>query len=139
MHKALRQVLGEHVQQRGSLVDPDKTRFDFAHDAPVSSEDIARVERIVNDQVLANQEVGARVMPYDEAVKGGAMALFGEKYGDTVRVLDIGFSRELCGGPHVARTGAIGLFKIFFESDLAARARRMQPVPGDTALAAVHQ
>ncbi|WP_103035884.1 alanine--tRNA ligase, partial [Castellaniella caeni] len=105
MHKALRQVLGEHVQQRGSLVDPEKTRFDFAHDAPMTPEQIARVEAIVNDEVLANQAVRTQHLSYDEAVAGGAMALFGEKYGDVVRVLDIGFSRELCGGTHVARTG----------------------------------
>ena len=101
MHKALRQVLGAHVQQRGSLVDPDKTRFDFAQDAPLTAEQIARVEAIVNAEILANQPTVAQVMPYDDAVKGGAMALFGEKYGDTVRVLDIGFSRELCGGTRV--------------------------------------
>src|SRR5690606_37639041 len=111
MHKALRQVLGGHVQQRGSLADADKTRFDFAHDAPMSDDQIVQVERIVNAEVLANHATQAKVMPYDEAVQGGAMALFGEKYGDTVRVLDIGFSRELCGGTHVARTGDIGLFK----------------------------
>src|SRR3546814_5046446 len=99
MHKALRQGLGAHVQQRGSLVDADKTRFDFAHDAPMTDEQIAEVERIVNTEVLANQATKAQVMAYDEAVQGGAMALFGEKYGDTVRVLDIGVSRELCGGP----------------------------------------
>lgn len=93
MHKALRDVLGSHVQQRGSLVDPDKTRFDFAHDAPMTAEQIARVEAIVNAEILANQPAQARVMAYDDAVKGGAMALFGEKYGDTVRVLDIGFAR----------------------------------------------
>ncbi|HEY9459984.1 MAG TPA: alanine--tRNA ligase, partial [Paralcaligenes sp.] len=112
MHRALRQVLGEHVQQRGSLVDPEKTRFDFAHDAPLSAAQIAQVEQIVNAEVLANQEVSTRIMAYDQAVQSGAMALFDEKYGDTVRVLDIGFSRELCGGTHVRRTGDIGLFKI---------------------------
>jgi alanyl-tRNA synthetase len=139
MHKALRQVLGDHVQQRGSLVDPDKTRFDFAHDAPISPQDIARVERIVNEQILANQEVATNVMPYDEAVKGGAMALFGEKYGDTVRVLDFGFSRELCGGTHVARTGDIGLFKIVSEGGVAAGVRRVEAVTGDNALAWVQE
>ncbi|HEU0228998.1 MAG TPA: alanine--tRNA ligase [Burkholderiaceae bacterium] len=139
MHKALRQVLGDHVQQRGSLVDPDKTRFDFAHDAPISSDDIARVERIVNEQILANQAVATRVMPYDQAVEGGAMALFGEKYGDTVRVLDIGFSRELCGGTHVARTGDIGLFKIISEGGVAAGVRRVEAVTGENALAWVQE
>jgi len=135
MHKALRQVLGAHVQQRGSLVDPDKTRFDFAHDAPLSAEQIAQVEAIVNAEVLANHATQARVMAYDEAVKGGAMALFGEKYGDTVRVLDIGFSRELCGGTHVARTGDIGLFKIVAEGGVAAGVRRVEAITGDNALA----
>ena len=135
MHKALRQVLGAHVQQRGSLVDPDKTRFDFAHDAPLSAEQIAQVEAIVNAEVLANQPTQAQVMAYDDAVKGGAMALFGEKYGDTVRVLDIGFSRELCGGTHVARTGDIGLFKIVAEGGVAAGVRRVEAITGDNALA----
>src|SRR5690606_30992523 len=96
MHKALRQVLGGHVQQKGSLVDDEKTRFDFAHDAPMSAEQIAQVETIVNAEVLANTAVHAQLMGYDDAVQGGAVALFGEKYGDEVRVLDIGFSRELC-------------------------------------------
>ncbi|MFG0231568.1 alanine--tRNA ligase [Achromobacter sp. 413638] len=135
MHKALRQVLGAHVQQRGSLVDPDKTRFDFAQDAPLSAEQIARVEAIVNAEILANQPTVAQVMPYDDAVKGGAMALFGEKYGDTVRVLDIGFSRELCGGTHVSRTGDIGLFKIVSEGGVAAGVRRVEAITGDNALA----
>ena len=135
MHKALRQVLGTHVQQRGSLVDPDKTRFDFAHDAALSAEQIAQVEAIVNAEILANHPTRARVMAYDDAVKGGAMALFGEKYGDTVRVLDIGFSRELCGGTHVARTGDIGLFKIVAEGGVAAGVRRVEAITGDNALA----
>ncbi|WP_066454206.1 alanine--tRNA ligase [Castellaniella caeni] len=135
MHKALRQVLGEHVQQRGSLVDPEKTRFDFAHDAPMTPEQIARVEAIVNDEVLANQAVRTQHLSYDEAVAGGAMALFGEKYGDVVRVLDIGFSRELCGGTHVARTGDIGLFKIVSEGGVAAGIRRVEAITGRNALA----
>lgn len=135
MHKALREVLGAHVQQRGSLVDPDKTRFDFAHDAPMTAEQIARVEAIVNAEVLANQATEAKVMAYDDAVKGGAMALFGEKYGDTVRVLDIGFSRELCGGTHVRRTGDIGLFKVVSEGGVAAGVRRIEAITGDNALA----
>jgi len=135
MHKALRQVLGAHVQQRGSLVDPDKTRFDFAHDAPLTAEQIARVEAIVNAEILANQPTVAQIMPYDDAVKGGAMALFGEKYGDTVRVLDIGFSRELCGGTHVNRTGDIGFFKIVSEGGVAAGVRRVEAITGDNALA----
>lgn len=135
MHKALREVLGAHVQQRGSLVDADKTRFDFAHDASMTADQIARVEQIVNAQILANQQTLAQVMAYDDAVKGGAMALFGEKYGDTVRVLDIGFSRELCGGTHVDRTGDIGLFKIVSEGGVAAGVRRVEAVTGDNALA----
>ena len=139
MHKALRQVLGDHVRQRGSLVDPDKTRFDFAHDAPLTAEQIARVEVIVNDQILANQAVQTQQMPYDQAVAGGAMALFGEKYGDVVRVLDIGFSRELCGGTHVARTGDIGLFKITSEGGVAAGIRRVEAITGRNALAWVQQ
>jgi alanyl-tRNA synthetase len=135
MHKALREVLGSHVQQRGSLVDADKTRFDFAHDAPISDADIAKVEALVNAEVLANNAAQAQVMSYDDAVKGGAMALFGEKYGDTVRVLDIGFSRELCGGTHVARTGDIGLFKVVSEGGVAAGVRRIEAVTGGNALA----
>ncbi|QTC01058.1 alanine--tRNA ligase [Alcaligenes sp. SORT26] len=134
MHKALRQVLGGHVQQRGSLVDAEKTRFDFAHDAAMSAEQIAQVEAIVNDQVLANQAVQAQLMSFDEAVSGGAMALFGEKYGDEVRVLDIGFSRELCGGTHVQRTGDIGLFKIVSEGGVAAGVRRVEAITGTNSL-----
>jgi alanyl-tRNA synthetase len=135
MHKALREVLGGHVQQRGSLVDPEKTRFDFAHDAPMTADQIARVEAIVNAEVLSNHPTQARVLPYDEAVKGGAMALFGEKYGDTVRVLDIGFSRELCGGTHVTRTGDIGMFKIVAETGVAAGVRRIEAITGDNTVA----
>ena len=135
MHKALREVLGGHVQQRGSLVDGDKTRFDFAHDAPLSEQEIARVEAIVNAEVLSNQAAVAQTMSYDDAVKGGAVALFGEKYGDSVRVLDIGFSRELCGGTHVARTGDIGLFKVIAEGGVAAGVRRIEAVTGANALA----
>ena len=139
MHKALREVLGAHVQQRGSLVDAEKTRFDFAHDAPLTHEQIARVERIVNDEVLQNHPTDAQLMSYDEAVQGGAVALFGEKYGDVVRVLDIGSSRELCGGTHVARTGDIGLFKITSEGGVAAGVRRVEAITGDNALAWVQQ
>jgi len=139
MHKALREVLGAHVQQKGSLVDPDKTRFDFAHNAPMTDEQIRRVEEIVNAEVLANAPGIVRVMAYDEAVKGGAMALFGEKYGDEVRVLDLGFSRELCGGTHVHRTGDIGLFKIVMEGGVAAGIRRVEAITGDNAVRFVQE
>ncbi len=139
MHKALRQVLGAHVQQRGSLVDADKTRFDFAHDAPMTADQIAEVEQIVNAEVLDNHATNAQLLPYDEAVQGGAMALFGEKYGDVVRVLDIGSSRELCGGTHVARTGDIGLFKILSEGGVAAGVRRVEAITGDNAVKWVQQ
>jgi alanyl-tRNA synthetase len=134
MHKALREVLGSHVQQKGSLVDDEKTRFDFAHNAPMTDDEVRRVEDIVNAEVLANAPGIVRVMPYDEAVKGGAMALFGEKYGDEVRVLDLGFSRELCGGTHVHRTGDIGLFKIVAETGVAAGIRRVEAITGDNAV-----
>jgi len=135
MHTALREVLGAHVQQKGSLVDPDKTRFDFSHDAPMTADQIRAVEARVNAEILDNQATRARVMAFDEAVAGGATALFGEKYGDSVRVLDIGSSRELCGGTHVARTGDIGLFKIVAEGGVAAGIRRVEAVTGETALA----
>jgi alanyl-tRNA synthetase len=134
MHKALRQVLGHHVQQKGSLVDPDKTRFDFSHNAPMTAEEIREVEELVNAEILANAATQARVMKFDDAVKHGAMALFGEKYGDEVRVLDIGSSRELCGGTHVARTGDIGLFKIVSEGGVAAGVRRVEGIAGSVAL-----
>jgi len=139
MHKALREVLGAHVQQKGSLVDADKTRFDFAHNAPMTDDEIRRVEVIVNAEILRNAQVQAQLMAYDDAVKGGAMALFGEKYGDEVRVLDIGFSRELCGGVHVLRTGDIGLFKIVVEGGVAAGIRRVEAITGDNALRFVQQ
>ncbi|HUL66888.1 MAG TPA: alanine--tRNA ligase [Burkholderiaceae bacterium] len=137
MHKALREVLGPHVQQKGSLVDPDKTRFDFSHEAPMTAQQIRRVEEIVNREILANEPTQARIMSFDDAVRAGAMALFGEKYGDEVRVLDIGTSRELCGGTHVARTGDIGLFKIVSEGGVAAGIRRVEAVTGENALAYV--
>ncbi len=135
MHKALREVLGEHVQQKGSLVDADRTRFDFVHNAPLADAQIRKVEQLVNAEILENQVTNARVMPIDEAQKLGAMMLFGEKYGDEVRVLDIGSSRELCGGTHVQRTGDIGLFKIVAESGVAAGIRRVEAVTGENALA----
>jgi alanyl-tRNA synthetase len=134
MHKALRQVLGGHVQQKGSQVDADKTRFDFAHNAPMSAEEVREVEEIVNAEILANTATQARVMALEDAQKTGAMMLFGEKYGDEVRVLDIGSSCELCGGTHVARTGDIGLFKIVAEAGVAAGVRRVEAVTGANAL-----
>jgi len=130
MHKALREVLGDHVSQKGSLVDAEKTRFDFAHHSAMTPEQIAQVERIVNEEILANAETQARVMDIESAKSAGAMMLFGEKYGDTVRVLDIGTSRELCGGTHVQRTGDIGLFKITSESGVAAGIRRVEATTG---------
>jgi alanyl-tRNA synthetase len=139
MHKALREVLGAHVQQKGSQVDPDKTRFDFAHTQPMTDEEIRRVEHIVNAEILANAATQARVMAIEDAQMTGAMMLFGEKYGDEVRVLDIGTSRELCGGTHVQRTGDIGLFKIVAESGVAAGVRRVEAVTGEGALALVQQ
>ncbi|MBO9689455.1 MAG: alanine--tRNA ligase [Mitsuaria chitosanitabida] len=134
MHKALREVLGAHVQQKGSLVNAERTRFDFAHTAPMTAEEIRRVEAIVNAEILANADAQAQVMALDDAQKSGAMMLFGEKYGDTVRVLSIGSSKELCGGTHVHRTGDIGLFKIVAESGVAAGIRRVEAVTGDNAL-----
>lgn len=134
MHKALREILGEHVQQKGSLVDSDKTRFDFVHNAPMTDAEIAKVEEIVNAEILANAATQARVMDIESAQKTGAMMLFGEKYGDEVRVLDIGSSRELCGGTHVNRTGDIGLFKIYAESGVAAGVRRVEATTGNGAL-----
>lgn len=134
MHKALREVLGEHVQQKGSLVDTEKTRFDFVHNAPMTDAEIAKVEALVNAEILANVATEARLMDIESAQKTGAMMLFGEKYGDEVRVLDIGSSRELCGGTHVSRTGDIGLFKITSESGVAAGVRRVEATTGEGAL-----
>ncbi len=139
MHKALREVLGTHVQQKGSQVDPDKTRFDFVHTQPMSDAEIRKVEAIVNAEILANADCLAREMAIDDAQKTGAMMLFGEKYGDVVRVLNIGSSIELCGGTHVKRTGDIGLFKIVAESGVAAGVRRVEAVTGEGALALVQQ
>ena len=139
MHKALREVLGAHVQQKGSLVTAERTRFDFAHNAPVTDAQVAQVEALVNAEILANAATQARVLPIDEAQKLGAMMLFGEKYGDEVRVLDIGSSRELCGGTHVQRTGDIGLFKVVGEGGVAAGIRRIEAVTGEGALAYLQQ
>jgi len=139
MHKALREVLGSHVQQKGSLVNAERTRFDFAHNAPVTGAQIREIERLVNEEVLANHPTQARLMDIESAQKTGAMMLFGEKYGETVRVLDIGSSRELCGGTHVQRTGDIGLFKVVAEGGVAAGVRRIEAVTGLNALAYLQQ
>ena len=135
MHKALHTVLGEHVQQKGSLVNAERTRFDFTHNAPVTAAQITQIEALVNAEVLANTATDARVMDIEAAKATGAMMLFGEKYGETVRVLDIGTSRELCGGTHVQRTGDIGLFKIVMEGGVAAGIRRVEAITGLNALA----
>ena len=135
MHKALREVLGGHVQQKGSLVNAERTRFDFTHNAPVTAEQIRRIEAQVNAEILANTGTQARVMDIDSAQKTGAVMLFGEKYGETVRVLDIGTSRELCGGTHVRATGDIGLFKVVGEGGVASGVRRIEAVTGANALA----
>ena len=137
MHKALREVLGPHVQQRGSLVDEDKTRFDFSHDRPMTPDEIRQVEGRVNAEIISNTPTRARILPIEEAKRAGAVMLFGEKYGDEVRVLDIGSSREFCGGTHVARTGDIGVFKIYSEGGVAAGVRRVEATTGITALAMI--
>ena len=137
MHKALREVLGEHVQQKGSLVDADKTRFDFTHNTAVTDDQIQEIERRVNAEIMANEATQARVMDIESAKATGAMMLFGEKYGESVRVLDIGSSRELCGGTHVARAGDIGFFTITAEGGVAAGVRRIEAVTGAVALAYV--
>ena len=134
MHKALREVLGDHVQQKGSLVNAERTRFDFAHNAPVTDAQVKEIESRVNAEIFHNAATQARVMDIESARKTGAMMLFGEKYGDSVRVLDIGSTRELCGGTHVQRTGDIGLFKVVAESGVAAGVRRIEAVAGEAAL-----
>jgi alanyl-tRNA synthetase len=140
MHAALRKVLGAHVQQKGSLVDANRTRFDFSHNAPMTEAEIREVERQVNDAIRRNLEVSARVMKFDDAIKAGALAFFGDKYGDEVRVLGMGdVSTELCGGTHVKRTGDIGFFKIVSESGVAAGVRRVEATTGEGALAWVQE
>lgn len=140
LHAALRQVLGDHVTQKGSLVDASKLRFDFSHTGAMQTNEIRQVENLVNTQIRKNHEVATQLMAYDEAVKRGAMALFGEKYGDTVRVVSMGdFSTELCGGTHVQRSGDIGFFRIVAESGVAAGIRRIEALTGDAALAYTQQ
>jgi alanyl-tRNA synthetase len=134
LHKALREVLGDHVQQKGSLVDATKTRFDFTHNAPITAQEIRRIEDIVNAEILANTATSGKVMLLDDAQKTGATMLFGEKYADEVRVLEIGSSKELCGGTHVGRTGDIGSLKIVSEGGVAAGIRRVEAVTGKNAL-----
>ncbi len=135
LHAALRQVLGKHVTQKGSLVAPDRLRFDFSHFQPVTPDELAKIERLVNLQIRANAEARTRLMEYEQAVAAGAMALFGEKYEREVRVLNFGdFSTELCGGTHVSRTGDIGLFRIVSEAGVAAGVRRIEAVTGEGAL-----
>jgi len=140
LHAALREVLGNHVQQKGSLVDENRTRFDFSHPQPITPPQLEDIERVVNTIIRTNASVNARVMGYDQAIDTGAVALFGEKYGDEVRVIEMGeFSTELCGGTHVKRTGDIGLFKIITESGIASGVRRIEASTGQQALDYIHR
>ena len=141
LHAALRSILGDHVTQKGSLVDATRLRFDFSHNAPVTPNELQQIETLVNEQILNNTEVSTQLLGYDDAIKAGAMALFGEKYGDEVRVLSMGdgFSVELCGGTHVKRTGDIGLLKIVAETGIASGVRRVEAVTGSTAHAYVNE
>jgi alanyl-tRNA synthetase len=141
MNAALRSVLGEHVLQKGSLVDADRLRFDFSHTAPVSSEELRSIENQVNEEILNNSSVSKEVLPIEKAQKKGALALFGEKYGDEVRVVTMGgdYSVEFCGGTHVKRTGDIGLFKIVSETGISSGVRRVEAVTGRGALALIER
>ena len=141
LHAALRKLLGEHVTQKGSLVSPERLRFDFSHTEPVSADQLSQIELLVNHQILENRETEVQVMALEDAKKSGAMSLFGEKYDESVRVLKIGgeFSIELCGGTHVSRTGDIGIMKIISESGVAAGVRRLEAVTGEGALDWVYE
>src|SRR6185295_3098894 len=140
LHAALRKLLGSHVQQKGSLVAPDRLRFDFSHPQPVSPDELRQLEHLVNEQIRRNEPAETDVMNYDSAVAAGAIALFGEKYEKDVRVLRVGdFSMELCGGTHVARAGDIGFFKIVSEGGVQAGVRRIEALTGDGALEYVEQ
>src|SRR6202021_378984 len=140
LHARLRQVLGKHVKQAGSVVEPGRLRFDFTHYAAVDHAELEEVERLMNEQILKNTVVETNVMPIDQAISTGAMALFGEKYGEQVRVVNVpGFSRELCGGTHVGRTGDIGVAKIVSESSISAGVRRIEAVTGEGAVTQFQQ
>ncbi len=135
LHAALRTVLGPHVKQAGSVVEPSRLRFDFTHYSAMDPDELAEVERLMNQEILANHEVHTDVMDLDHALQTGAMALFGEKYGDRVRVVSIAdFSKELCGGTHIARTGDIGICKIVYEGSISAGVRRIEAITGEGAL-----
>jgi alanyl-tRNA synthetase len=140
LHAALRKVLGPHVKQAGSIVDPNRLRFDFTHYAHTDPEELSEIQKLVNEEILKNIEVHTDVMDLDQALNTGAMALFGEKYGDRVRVVNIpGFSKELCGGTHVHRTGDIGLCVVTYEASISAGVRRIEAITGDAIIEKFHQ